>query len=179
VNKNKMLSEVAKHHKEWCKIVRTFGETNYTEDIVQEVYLRLHKYGQEDKIITPNGVNKPFVWFMLRNIYLDVCKRRNKIDEVKLTEDFALLSPDSEEQKHEAYKRLYSKINQEMDSWEWYDKMLFTYYKDTGMSLRQMSKATTISTRSIFNTIKHCKERLADNVGEDYQDYLNKDYELI
>jgi len=78
-----MLTEVAKHHKEWCRIVKGFGESNYTEDVVQEMYIRVYKYGQEDKVITPNGVNKSFIWFMLRNIYLDVCKRRNKVDEVK------------------------------------------------------------------------------------------------
>lgn len=174
-----MLTEVAKHHKEWCRIVKGFGESNYTEDVVQEMYIRVYKYGQEDKVITPNGVNKSFVWFMLRNIYLDVCKRRNKVDEVKLTEDFKLLSPDSDQEKHEAYKRLLQKMNKEMDNWEWYDKMLFELYRDSGMSLRQMSKATTISTRSIFHTIKHCKIRLAENVGEDYADYINQDFELI
>jgi predicted DNA-binding protein YlxM (UPF0122 family) len=54
-----------------------------------------------------------------------------------------------------------------------------TLYKKTGKSIRELSKETTISTKSIFQTLKHCKERLKENVGEDYEDYKNKDYELI
>jgi predicted DNA-binding protein YlxM (UPF0122 family) len=57
--------------------------------------------------------------------------------------------------------------------------MLFDLYKKTGKSIRELSKETTISTKSIFQTLKHCKERLKENVGEDYEDYKNKDYELI
>ena len=45
--------------------------------------------------------------------------------------------------------------------------------------MRQLSALTKISVTSIFHTIKHCKQRLMDNVGEDYEDYLNGDYERI
>ena len=57
--------------------------------------------------------------------------------------------------------------------------MLFDLYKRTGKSIRDLSKETTISTKSIFQTLKHCKERLKENVGEDYEDYKNTNYELI
>lgn len=175
---SKLLNELSKHHNEWCKIVRSFGEVNYSEDIVQEMYIRADKYIKLEKIM-PNGcLNKSFIWLMLRNIYLDAVKNKSKIEKVSLTQ-YTFIAEPSEETKHESYKRLYSKLNQEIDSWHWYDKMLFNYYKDSGMSLRQLSAATNISTRSIFYTIKICKQRLLESVGEDYQDYLNHDYELI
>jgi predicted DNA-binding protein YlxM (UPF0122 family) len=52
-------------------------------------------------------------------------------------------------------------------------------YKNTDKSLRQISSETSISVTSIFNTIKTCKKRIKNNIGEDYEDFLNKDYELI
>ena len=38
---NQFLVDLAKHHKEWIKIVRGFGEYFYTEDIVQEMYINV------------------------------------------------------------------------------------------------------------------------------------------
>jgi DNA-directed RNA polymerase specialized sigma24 family protein len=35
------LSEVAKNHKNYVKIINSFGEYFYAEDLVQEMYLRL------------------------------------------------------------------------------------------------------------------------------------------
>jgi hypothetical protein len=40
-------------------------------------------------------------------------------------------------------------------------------------------RETNISVTSIFNTVKTCKKRIKNNVGEDYEDFKNKDYELI
>ena len=45
------LSIVFKRHKEWIKIVNSFGEYDYAEDFVQECYLVLYKYADEEKII--------------------------------------------------------------------------------------------------------------------------------
>ena len=38
---------------------------------------------------------------------------------------------------------------------------------------------TRISTSSIFQTLKYCKNEIRINVGEDYEDYINEDYEII
>jgi DNA-directed RNA polymerase specialized sigma24 family protein len=37
------LRILADHHKEWVKIVRSFGEYDLAEDVVQDVYLRIVK----------------------------------------------------------------------------------------------------------------------------------------
>jgi hypothetical protein len=71
------------------------------------------------------------------------------------------------------------KVNSEINNWHWYDKMLFELYKDTGKSMRDIESDTGISLSSIFCTLKNCKESLKENVKEDYEDFINKDYELI
>jgi DNA-directed RNA polymerase specialized sigma24 family protein len=173
------LNKVAKHHKYFVNVVEGFGERFYAEDIVQEMYLRLHKYTTWDKIVKDGEVNKGFVWFVLRNIYVDFCKQKSKIDKCDLKE--AVYVYDDKEEKHEtvAKNSIDKKVQKEIDSWHWYDKMLFELYRDSGMSMREMELATKISLTSIFNTIKNCKQRLRYAVGEDYEDYKNGDFELL
>ena len=47
----KWLAKVAERHSEWISIVNSFGEYDFAEDIVQECYLTLYKYADEEKII--------------------------------------------------------------------------------------------------------------------------------
>ncbi len=62
---------------------------------------------------------------------------------------------------------------------DWYDQKLFRIYRDEQKSIRQISNETGISVKSIFCTLKYCKERIRQSVGEDYADFLNKEFELI
>jgi RNA polymerase sigma factor (sigma-70 family) len=175
----KWLNIVAKHHKEYVRIVESFGEYFYAEDIVQESYLRMLKYCKPESIITNGSVNKSYVYFVLRNMYLDFEKHKAKHPKVSLEEIGQLTYDDTQLQKHEAYEEILHLINNEVQTWHWYDQMLFDLYKRTGKSIRDLSAETKISTKSIFQTLKHCKDRLKENVGEDYEDYKNTDYELI
>jgi DNA-directed RNA polymerase specialized sigma24 family protein len=172
------LSIVAKHHKYYISVVHSFGEYNYAEDIVQEMYLRIHKYTSEEKIIKDGEVNQGFIWFVLRNIYVDFCKQKSKVDKVDLKEAI-LISDVSELEVLNAKQRLEEKIEKEIKSWHWYDEKLFRLYKDSGKSMREIESGTTISLTSIFNTIKNCKNRIKVAVGEDYEDLKNNDFELI
>ena len=45
------LSIVAEQHDEWVKIVKSFGEKNFAEDIVMESYIALTKYAKPEQII--------------------------------------------------------------------------------------------------------------------------------
>lgn len=172
-----VLTILSKHHKEWVRIVNNFGETDYAEDVVQEVYLRIHKYNYNDKVIRDGEPNRALIWIMLRNATHDLNKSYHKellpIDELKDIADEVELD------KHECYERLDKRIQREIDSWHWYDTKLFNLYLNGEMSMRDMAQETGISLTSIFNTLKNCKERLRDNVGDDWTDYLNNDFELI
>jgi predicted transcriptional regulator len=71
------------------------------------------------------------------------------------------------------------KILDEINSWEWYDKMLFEIYRNEKTSMRKIAAKSNISLSSIFNTLKTCKKKIKDNIGEDWEDYLNEDFELL
>lgn len=175
----KWLELVAKDHKEYVKVVQNFGEYFYAEDIVQEAYLRIYKYCKPENIIQNGEVNKGFMYFVLRNLYLSYLKELEKNPKIPIDEIIYSLYEEDETEKHEAYLRLLNKVSKELNNWEWYDKMLFEIYKNDNKSIRKISKETRISTKSIFQTLKNCKKRLKENLKEDYEDYKNEDYELI
>lgn len=171
------LNVLAKHHKEWVKIVRSFGEHDLAEDVVQDVYLRIHKYNYE-KILKDGKPNIALMWMMLRNRAYEINKTGN-VQFLSLDEARGVADELSDVEKHEALHRFYTKINEEMENWHWYDSMLFKVYKEGNASMRDIAKDSGISLTSIFNTLKNCKERLKEEVGDDYLDYINTDYELI
>ncbi len=83
------------------------------------------------------------------------------------------------EVKHESLENIYDRVENEISSWDWYDQKLFRIYKDERKPMRQISEETGISLKSIFLTIKSCKERIRQSVGDDYTDFLNEEFELI
>lgn len=172
------LNKVAKHHKEWVKIVNSFGEYFFAEDIVQETYIMLMKWSSEEKLFKDGNISKGYMYFALKNTFLQHINKKNKISFISL-EEVCNVAEENNTEENEAYNNLLNNIDSECNSWHWYDKQLFELYKNTNKSLRQISAETNISVTSIFNTVKTCKKRIKNNIGEDYQDFKNKDYELI
>ena len=174
------LKEVAKFHKDYLRIVESYGEDFYAEDIVQEMYIRLYKYADKEKIIQKDGkLNRAYIHFTLRNIFKDLTKERNKHKKVNLEERKEIGVSYDYISKEEAFSSLIKRVKQEAETWHWYDEMLFKHYFDSGISMRELADETRISTSSIFQTIKYCKGKLKENLSEDYEDYKNEDYELL
>lgn len=172
------INQVAKHHKEYIKTIENFGEYFYAEDLVQEMYIRLMTKNKELQVIVNGQVNRYYIYLTLRSLFVDFYRQKSKVIKVDISEILTLQQID-EIEEHEAFGDLMQKVNNELKTWHYYDQLLFKLYKDTDKSMRDIAKDTNISLRSIFCTIKSCKERLKENVSEDYEDYINQDYELI
>lgn len=175
------LSKVAERHKEWIKIVNSFGEYDLAEDIVQESYIILYKYANEKKIIKDDIVSRGYMFFTLRTTWLQYLNTKNKIQKVRLDDDenYIQIQDYSEMDEQIGYNHLSLKINKHIEQWRWYDKTLFKLYSDTDMSIRKIAKETNISWVSIFNTLKKCKNELKELFKEDYEDFKNEDYDKI
>lgn len=159
-------------------MAKKMGIGELSEDMVQETYLRIIRLKYIDGVVKDDGsLNKFYMWLSIRAVHVDYI-RANSMNFVSLDEVKECYE-DTDLEKHEALHRFHIKINDEMESWHWYDSMLFKVYKEGKSSMRDIAKDTGISLTSIFNTIKNCKERLRENVGEDYEDYLNEQYDLI
>jgi predicted DNA-binding protein YlxM (UPF0122 family) len=172
-----LLTEICKHHNEWLKIVKTFG-CDFPEDVVQDAYLRIHKYGNAEKLIINGEINKLIMWTILRNVSHDTNKA-NKIGFISLEDVWNIADSENNVSKHQSLNKIDLLIDKESNTWHHYDKMLFDLYRKTELSMREIAEATGIHYTSIFHTLKRCKKRLQESVGDDYQDYLNKDFELI
>ncbi len=154
------------------------GIGEMSEDMVQETYLRIIRLNYVDGIVKDDGsLNKFYMWLTIRAVHVDYLRANSQnfvsLDEVKESYE------ETDLEKHEALNTLDHKIHLEMESWSWYDSMLFKVYKEGNASMRNIANDSGISLTSIYNTLKNCKQRLRESVGEDYQDYINQDFDLI
>ena len=171
------LSEVAKNHKNYVKVINSFGEYFYAEDLVQEMYLRLDRNKQPEDIIVNGKVNEYYIYLTLKSVFLNFVKAKEQIyktNDLPLNVEYV-----DNSEYHEAQFRFNARIEAEINSWHWFDSMLFKLYLESGKSMRDISDGTTISLRSVFDTITECKRKLKANCKEDYEDLVNNDLELI
>jgi DNA-directed RNA polymerase specialized sigma24 family protein len=176
---NSWLAKVAEHHNEWIKIIHSFGEYDYAQDLVQETYITLWKYASAEKIIDVNdNVRKGYVYFTLKSLYYQYYNKKKKITKVPIDGCWELFD-DSNVEEHKAYNDICMLIDDELENWHWYDRKLFKLYRDTDMSMRDIAGETNISLISIFHSIKNYKEILSTKFQKDYQDYINNDYNQI
>ena len=173
-----VLQVISKNHKEWVRLVSSFGGGDTSEDIVQDVYLRIYNYKYGEKIVKDGKINHALMWSILRNATHDQNKN-NKIKLISIEATYNLEDKKIEFDEFSSLERLHEKIRDEILSWHWYDTMLFSIYLESNLSMRDIAKKANISLTSIFNTIKNCKDRLKENVGEEWTDYCNEDFELI
>lgn len=180
-----MLELLAQSHEIWVNMVCSFGCNRYTaEDIVQSMYLRIHKYVKDGERIMYNDdeVNRFFIYVTLKNMYRSYKTTEGRLEMLEIreeegAEEFAQEVTDYAMEV--GFERLISKINDEMATWHNYDRLLSEKYLKTNYSLREISKGTGISLTSIFNSIRNNKSILKNKFIEDWQDFKNGDYDKI
>ena len=175
------LAKVAERHKEWIAIVKSFGEYDYAEDIVQEMYLTIYKYADENKVIRNGVVSRGYIYFCCRSLYYQYYNSKRKISKVSLDdEEFTIQIPNNSQMDEQvAFHKICTMIDDHIEGWRWYEKKLFTLYRDSDLSIRGIAAETNISWVSIFNTLKHAKQEIKDTFKEDFLDYKNGDYDRI
>ena len=179
-----MLEKLAENHTLWIKMVVNMGcDKHIAEDIVQSMYLRIHRLVTNEKKIMYNDdeVNRFFIYVTLKNMFVDYVKARNKYTffEYMETDDVEEGLEEFEFDEQEAFHNLVDSMSSEIMSWERYDIILSQLYFKTDLSLRDIANGSGISLMSIYNSIKNYKNILNSKFIDDYQDYMNGDYHLI
>ena len=175
-----LLDLLAKYHKEWVKMAHKFGAGDDAEDIVQEMYIRLHRYIETpERIMYKNQPNKLFIWVTLRNM---VRTFQNKKDLMVYSGD--MVEYDSAEEEYDmiqaqGFEKIIDKVWDIMEDQHWYDHKMFEIYHTTDMSMRDIEKETGISLFSIFDTLRKSKEYVREKIQEDYEDLQNGEAERI
>ena len=183
------LEQVAELHKDWIKAAKAYGANDFAEDIVQDTYIKLHKYANADKVINNGHVNKGYVFFTLKTVIADYHKRKPLFaDEPETTTPECLLNIEKEIAWHKFCimidDYITERVNEtgeegEFKGWSLGDKIVFNTYRFNKTSMRKIAQEKDVSWVSIFHQLKGLKTDIKDNFLEDYQDLINGDYDKI
>ncbi len=183
-----MLELIAKDHNKWIEIVNKYGEYDYAEDIVQEMYLRIDKYSDKDRLIYKGQLNVGYIRFTLRNMTFAFHKEKKKVDKFRIGEGFDIEQEENGEAF--AYGKFLHSLDRLINSWEPFDRTVFKLYIGTygtqnvkthglKISIRKFAAESGLATMTIFKSLKKSKQSIRENLGEDWQDFMNKDWELL
>lgn len=165
-----MLHILAKHHELWLSYVLSFKVNEDTaKDIVQEFYLKMSNFTGDFMI--GEKINFYFVYLVLRNMVFDLKKKEKRF---KFTED---IPPVEEEEyietdtsKSQYITRWLNEHNLENVNFEdtedlkkIYAAWVFNEVMLENKSIAEVSRETTISYYSLYNTVKIIKNEIKHN----------------
>lgn len=169
------LNIVSKYHDKWILIVKSYGEQRFAEDIVQDMYLKLHRMSiantNEDEFLDkvlknnkePNGA---YIRMVLFTLFIDLKKEQNKLKETNIEDYSYCLDVSTTDFDNEQFEK---KLEEEKQSWYAYDRILFDIYTQNKFSMRDIANGTGIPLKSIFLTINKCKDKIRENLEVDYK----------
>ena len=172
---NELLKRIYKNHKKYINFVKSYGIIFDSEDVVQDMYLKVYNYGNLENL--KNQDDKKLNGYVYRVLLTLIATHFNR--ETTEKQKVCLPSEIKESEEMLAYEKFEKKIDDVLNTLHWYDKMLFNIYRYKRVSMRKLSKDTGISLTSIFMTIKKVKSKLKEELSDDYKDYINGDYELL
>ena len=156
-----VLSIIFKKHNDWIEMVQKFGCTREdAEDIVQEMYIKIKKRvdAGTDVMFDENEVNYYYVFTTVKNLYLDQKRKQKR---------FILTEIDENEVKTEQnvqFLEMYQECNDVLSTFHWYDQQVFEII-NSGTNIRQLSKKTTISYFSLYNTYNKVKKTIKQKLN--------------
>lgn len=173
-----ILSILARHHKKWINIVENFGANPaISEDIVQETYIKI--LGMKDRakmLYNEADVNHFYMYLTLRSVYIDYCRKNRPVNEDSFVD---LEQIDVDMDREMAFERLYQKVIDKINGFGKYGSILSQMYFKTDYSLRNLSEMSEIGMYSLYNSIKKYRKAVQDDLGEDFEDFKNGDYDKI
>ena len=162
------LLTLSKDHKKWVNIAKQFGGS---EDEVQEMYIRVHDINKE--------INTAYVWCILRSICFDKSRIESKYKHIDLNDVKELVSDEFESLEFESFDKILDKIESVKYKTHYSDVIILNNYFEKGLSMRKIAAKYNIAPSTVFRSIKKTKEKIRLEIGEDFEDYLNKEFELI
>ena len=146
-----VLKILAKDHKKWLRISKSFGLTEDAEDLVQNMYLKIYDWkGKYDKTLmfSETEVNHYFVFLVLRNLFLDLCRTNKK--EIRLESEF--YDKKITRQVSLEYKEQLTEIKKEIASWHLYDRKIYELIFIEDYNMSELARQTGINYDSIRRT---------------------------
>ena len=157
-----ILEKAFQKHKTWVNICKSFGLDHATsEDLTQEMYLKLHHITEKGTDITYNEdeLNYYYIFKILYTMFLQLKKKR---DRVFFVDQEILHNVESAEQVH--FQEIEKKFNDEFSKLHWYDQKVFEIIA-SGTKISELSRKTTITYISLYNTYRNVKKLLKKKLG--------------
>lgn len=191
-NKQQAIQMLSQYHKQYIEMAKSIAGNhpdvrNYAEDYVQRAYMRLMRYDDlYDKVISAKGkVQKGYMFFVLRSIIINDIKKKSNLnfnyvgDQYDFEEVFMHVDA-PRDKRTVALERLESLMLEKLQkSVHWFDYELFVTYLTSGKSFKTIAAESGIGLRTIYLSIKKSKLIIAEELHEDYLDYINGDFDLI
>ena len=157
-----VLEVAYKKHKIWLNICKSFGLDKFTsEDIVQEMYIKLHHITEKGTDISykENDINYYYVFKILYTLFLQLKKKQNK---VRFADEELLRHVEGPDQID--YKEIENRFNEEFEKLHWYDQKVVEIVS-SGTRISELSRKTTITYISLYNTYNKVKKHLKKKMG--------------
>lgn len=171
-----ILENLNQNHKSFVLYVKKNARTNqqkkYPEDVVQEAYCRIieiQSQGHELKFESYSLLERYF-FKTIKNIMINQTQKKT-IQELPIKGE--IVSQDVKDIEVIEHSELVKKIDQVVDTFYWYDKMMFNLYRYKIPSIRKISSETKISRPSVTGTIKSCKYKIQKELATEYYKLVN------
>ncbi len=162
----KTLLELAfAKHKDWISIVRSFGcNSSSAEDIVQEMYIQLHKDIEKGlDLAYGDDINHFYCYKVLRGIYYNIYKKEAKHIKIYLEDMKELQQSEELGVDEQLYAERKGQIDAILNEMYWYDRKVFELIA-SGKSVAALSRETGISYYSLYNTYTNAKKFIKEQI---------------
>jgi RNA polymerase sigma factor (sigma-70 family) len=172
------IEMIAQRHSEWVRMASYLG-SNYPEDVVQEMYLKLCENPDMLARINykENEVNTFYIFSIIRSKIVDAHRKESRESYDELQFD-PIESPEISEY---IYEDLMNGIKATIDTMGDYDQMLLELHFVYKLSMRDIEERTGIPLHSIFNRLKNIKQTIKYQNYEQFEQYqqANNEKEAI
>lgn len=161
------LEKIAEKHDDWHRIVLSFGcKESIAEDIVQEMYIRIHTYITKGVDISyGDDINHIFIYRTLRSLYIDLHRKEKNIIKTNI-DNLAEYIDENESLRKGDVCNAMQQMDSLLDKTFWYDRTVFEIIS-SGTSIAELSRKTNITYYSLYFTHKRVKQLIKDNIEWD------------
>jgi len=149
-------------HDKWIYMVTKYGcNKDTSEDIVQEMYLRVITYIKKtgNDITYKDDINVYFIAKTLKSIFIDHIRKENRKSALSYDEESYSLG----EEDTLDYESAYAKVQVMLENMYWFDKKIYEII-ESGVKISELSEKTKIPYYTIYNTYKKVKNYLKSNI---------------
>lgn len=158
------LEKIAEKHDDWHRIVLSFGcKESIAEDIVQEMYIRIHTYITKGVDISyDDNVNHMYIYRTLRSLYIELHRKEKNIIKTNI-DNLAEYIDENETLRKGDVCNAMQQMDSLLDKTFWYDRTVFEIIS-SGTSIAELSRKTNITYYSLYFTHKRVKQLIKDNI---------------